>query len=1040
MKTLLLFLFLSLMMISDVMAFGFISHDFRWRADDGDLTTATWLADENEQITLSDADVGQTIRLRISLSGESAFEPEDVGLFYSGSKATGYTLIDDNPDKAFMLTPSENVDDNTPITEGLLSNPNEGSFTEGRFLSETDRGFLDPGDSGYTELEFSLTPTENAVNGTYYIRIQHFRSGFNQGTYNNDIILVFESTNNAFAGGNGSEEQPYEVENWLHLNEIRNFMDSFFIQTANIDKTSAGYSELIADEQGNLANGGLGWVAIGFFEEIFAGTYDGGESYTISDLQMNQQDNINTGLFSKVGGTLKNVGLINANVRGPASAGGIAGRIDAGGTITDSYFTGTVQGGSGVGGLAGQNAGAVINSYTDASVRGNSRVGGLVGEILEESSITSSYAEGVVSGTGGVGGLAGFNDGLISNSYATAKINTRVDVSRVGGLVGTNSFFGQVTNSYSTGRIFATGINASLFGGLIGDNRDAEAENSYWNTESSEQAASGSGTGLTTAQMTQQSSFNSWDFSEVWAIDEGSSYPYLINNTRTPRPGPLPELTQQFNGTAGWRFISAPTRYNSYVDLLSTVWTQGYTGSKSNLADRFQNPDSNVLWYDEVAGRWEAPDHAANIAGSNEFIDTGHAGRGFIVYLYDALVPEGPTVWPKELTSAGEQVQGDVSLRLTRTESGDGPLPKGWHILGNPYSYPISWPQIVAANDAQKLFPVMFVFDNEMNEGAGGFRVNFGFDLNLPNKRGFDGTIEPFSAFQVRVLDGESEGNITFKESHAPAPVHRSTQKSESVPYLAFSVRGVGLEDMSVLTLRDDAEIAMERPSPIQLPAISFGFSDESQKQFVLKNLDMQQGDERLVPLSFASTQSGTFNIDLNGYEGWTSDVEVVLIDHETGAAHNFEAQGSYSFTYEPSAENMERRNVVSQMSVQQAVNQPEVLQLTAESRFELRLTKGSATSTEPARDLPANFALQQNYPNPFNPATQIQYQLPQASDVRLEVYNMQGQRVAVLADGPQNAGQHSVAFDASNLASGVYIYRLQAGSYTESKKMTLIK
>ncbi|GAB5407768.1 MAG: hypothetical protein BalsKO_01330 [Balneolaceae bacterium] len=89
---------------------------------------------------------------------------------------------------------------------------------------------------------------------------------------------------------------------------------------------------------------------------------------------------------------------------------------------------------------------------------------------------------------------------------------------------------------------------------------------------------------------------------------------------------------------------------------------------------------------------------------------------------------------------------------------------------------------------------------------------------------------------------------------------------------------------------------------------------------------------------------------------------------------------------------------------------------------------------------VPEFFKLNQNYPNPFNPSTNISFELPEAGSVQLKVYNMLGQEVASLVEGRMNSGNHSVNFDASQLSSGVYIYRLIVGSQSITKKMMLIK
>jgi hypothetical protein len=89
---------------------------------------------------------------------------------------------------------------------------------------------------------------------------------------------------------------------------------------------------------------------------------------------------------------------------------------------------------------------------------------------------------------------------------------------------------------------------------------------------------------------------------------------------------------------------------------------------------------------------------------------------------------------------------------------------------------------------------------------------------------------------------------------------------------------------------------------------------------------------------------------------------------------------------------------------------------------------------------LPTAYALEGNYPNPFNPVTTLRYALPEAATVRLVVYDLLGREVARLVEGVQQAGHHAVAFDGSGLASGVYLYRLEAGTFVQTRRMTLVK
>jgi len=115
-------------------------------------------------------------------------------------------------------------------------------------------------------------------------------------------------------------------------------------------------------------------------------------------------------------------------------------------------------------------------------------------------------------------------------------------------------------------------------------------------------------------------------------------------------------------------------------------------------------------------------------------------------------------------------------------------------------------------------------------------------------------------------------------------------------------------------------------------------------------------------------------------------------------------------------------------------------------SKFQYRLkqvdTDGSFEYSEvvEVEVVPDQYELSQNYPNPFNPSTTIRFSLPKETQLKINIYNMLGQEVAILVNEEKPAGSYNIIFNASQLSSGIYLYKLQAGSFIETKKLTLIK
>lgn len=314
-------------------------------------------------------------------------------------------------------------------------------------------------------------------------------------------------------------------------------------------------------------NGTSGFQPLGNNTTNFNGTLDG-LGHTITGLTINRPAATYVGLFGYTGipGRINNVGLIGGSVAGNTKVGALAGwnsgniinsyastavtgtGSEAGGLvgtsqgdIRNSHASGSVTGGLSVGGLVGWGQGVIINSYAIGNVTAsNDRAGGLVGDMLNSGSISGSYASGNVSSTGSdVGGLVGLwnsngNASSINNSYATGTTSGN---SRVGGLVGHKiNTGGTINNSYAIGAVSGT----SNLGGLVGLwDAGTAINNSFWNpTTTGRATSSGGGMGMTTAVMQQQANFTSataangnvnpnWDFTSVWRIYDGHTYPLL---------------------------------------------------------------------------------------------------------------------------------------------------------------------------------------------------------------------------------------------------------------------------------------------------------------------------------------------------------------------------------------------------------------------------------------------------------------------------------------------------------------------------------
>ncbi|MHC4157909.1 MAG: GLUG motif-containing protein [Planctomycetota bacterium] len=384
----------------------------------------------------------------------------------------------------------------------------------------------------------------------------------------NDIWKIYEGEDyprlawQKYGGGIGTEVNPYLIFTSFEMNDIGanpNDWDAHFKLMSDIDL--GGYT-------------GTQFSIIGSSGNPFTGVFDGDE-HTISNFTYKVPAGYHIGLFGALSGNnaeIKNLGLIDPNVKGRQPVGSLIGSC-YNGSVTDCYviggkvsgrhkvggligwkyegglssiisgcsFIGSVEASSThIGGLVGLNDGEIRESHTAASVSGSGWVGGLVGYNNDSAAVIDRcYCSGSVSGGSDIGGLVGRNgvSASIENSYSSTSVSGD---DNIGGLVGYNWLNGFISHCYATGGLSSTGN----MGGFIGYDNTGSYTKCFWDS-SVNPDVNGIGNktdpnviGETTANMQTESTFTDagWDFvgevingpNDFWDICEGTNYPKFV--------------------------------------------------------------------------------------------------------------------------------------------------------------------------------------------------------------------------------------------------------------------------------------------------------------------------------------------------------------------------------------------------------------------------------------------------------------------------------------------------------------------------------
>lgn len=496
-------------------------------------------------------------------------------------------------------------------------------------------------------------------------------------------------------------------------------------------------------------------------------------------------------------------------------------------------------------------------------------------------------------------------------------------------------------------------------------------------------------------------------FVGVKSEDSNSGAAYIVFNT----------LAQKITGDEGFRMLSAPTNGYTFDELLGDFWTQGFTG-----ADAISGSANTWTW-DESSQSWTAL--------SNQSSDSLAPGNGFLFYLFsdDNGSDSGDAGFPKMINAS--QYGGDGNLN-EGTVSPISDLADGdFFLMGNPYTGTMDWDR--SAVTKTNLSNAIYIYDDENST----FQSWNGSVGNISN-----GRISSFQSFFIQASGGVGEISITesavINNGASNVTGLLKTNASEEPRVLKLTAKSGVLMSDAWLSFQEGGEVSKDIYDGLSLQSLSSNYLRlatiiETDELLQINVLPLDQSNRLSFPLEISGTMdSTTASVSFEGlevFEGW----KFSLYDSEIE---------EFFLIEEGSVLELEIRKITGKEASQPKLPTPIPLKAkVGTTRYQIIIQPNtSSVNNEESTGLAKVLSLDQNYPNPFNPSTTINFGVPEQGNVRLEVFDMLGRKVSELLNEPKTAGRYSVNFDASQLASGLYIYRLQVGSVVLTKKMTLIK
>ncbi len=803
--------------------------------------------------------------------------------------------------------------------------------------------------------------------------------------YTRTNIPVSPSYTDAIAPtqGDGTKADPYHIENinnlyWMfqHPEEC----DKYYIQTQDIDASETW--EWIGDS---------GWYPI----PEFSGVYDG-QGFSIDSLYIDRGDTDYIGLFASINNAeVRNLGLTNVNIFGENYAGALACSVSAS-IIENCYSTGNIHGSNYTGGLIGYNSiSLIINCYSRCNVEGESMIGGLIGN--NNNAVNNCYSTGIITGTTYTGGLIGKNSGNVKHCF--------------------------------------------------------------WDTETSGQSNSEGGTGKTSIEMKDPLTYAvvGWNFSDIWTIESSinDGYPVLLASlqdqpikivgidhiTKNSAVIYIDNIQNATEFGICWNSSGDPDlRYNS-VNNASGKITQDTSGIYSTTVESL---NENTIYYVRsfVQDNSNVTYGNVHIFRTSVFTGSGSEDDPCEISTLDQLqwIGDHPDYWNKHFIQIN-----DIDASSTMTWN-DG---KGWLPIGIYNGYLASIP--FSGNYNGQGYVIRNLFINSDSENYLGL---FGYtdSCQISNL-----TLEDISVKGDKWVGGliGENNNSDIINCHCSGSVNGNNYtggllgfNSEStIMSCSYQDTVTGYDYTGGLIGRNVDSDILDCYSSANINGhlrvgglIGWCSSSLVKDCYNVGQIDALIYAGGLIGYSYKTNIINTYSTgsisggrDLGGLIGYnyTStvtgsfwDIESSGISRSSGGTGKTSSSMKLESTYTDSGWNF-----------------TDTWMIDAEYNNGYPTLKWQVYGVGIDETMiPQTSLLDQNYPNPFNPTTTIGYDLSKMSNIELVIYDIAGRKVKTLFTGNKCAGHHKIIWDASNLSSGVYFYRLKTDNYIETKKMVFMK